>query len=194
MSCSCNCNPCSHSTSCDPNDEALSSVLNNLTLSLIGSPTKSCVNNQVVWVLPCDLDVGIPSFPKNTGESLACYFMRFMEQSSVGSSTGLKGYETTALSNASDTLIAHTDPQNQDYTGTLSGPVSIILSSSGATEGDRFSLSLTGLVVTAINSLSIMSDGITLFTFNTAGTLTGGIDVVYTGTVWKITINSVNLS
>lgn len=195
MSCNCcNANPCQCSASCDPNNEALASVLNNLTTSLIGVPVKSCVNNQVVWVLPCDLDNGIPEFPKNAGESIACYFLRFMSASGVVSSVGLKGYETTVLTNADVDVIAHTDVQDQDFTGTLTGPVSISLSSTGASAGDRFSVSLTGLVVGAVNSLTIKSDATTLFTFNAAGTLTGAILAVYTGTVWKITLNSVDLS
>lgn len=193
MSCSCNCNPCHCSTSCDPNDEALSSVLTNLTTSLIGTPTKSCVNNQVVWVLPCDLDAGIPAFPKNVGESLACYFMRFMSASGTASSTGLKGYETTVLTNTNQDLIAHTDVQDQDFTGTLTGPVSISLSTTGASEGDHFYISLTGLVITAINSLTIKSDATTLLVLDTAGTVTGYFKAVYTGTAWKLTLTSQNI-
>ena len=73
--CSCGCNPCSES-SCDASNEPLSSALNNFITAFFGSLTKTCVNNQVVWVLPCDLDTGITGYPRIAGEGLACYFLR----------------------------------------------------------------------------------------------------------------------
>lgn len=117
-----------------------------------------------------------------------------MSVSGVVSSVGLKGYNSRVLSNVNITLVPHTDVTDQDFTGTLSAPVSISLSSSGASVGDNFYLSLTGLVVTGVNTLTILSDAASLFTFNTPGTLNGYIKGVYTGTAWKLTLNSVNVS
>lgn len=78
MSCSCHQNPC-RCRRCDPEREPLSSALDNFTSAFFGSVSKSCVNNQVVWNLPCNLEDGIPDFPRLPGEGLACYFLRYME-------------------------------------------------------------------------------------------------------------------
>lgn len=80
MSCSCNSNPCT-CHSCDAADEPLSSALTNFTNAFFGTVTKTCVNNEVVWSLPCDLDSGVPDFPRIAGEGLACYFLRLLAQS-----------------------------------------------------------------------------------------------------------------
>lgn len=69
---------------CDPANEPLSSALNNFILSFYGTVTKTCVNNEVVWSLPCDLDTGLPSFPRLPGEGLACYFLRYVGTVTVG--------------------------------------------------------------------------------------------------------------
>ena len=83
MSCSCNCNPC-HCSTCDSTNEPLASALNNFITAFFGSLTKTCVNGQVQWVLPCDLDFGLPSFPRNAGEGIACYFLRYVQTVTVG--------------------------------------------------------------------------------------------------------------
>lgn len=41
--------------------------------------TKSIINNQIVWDLPCGLSSGVVSNPILPGESLACYFLRLFE-------------------------------------------------------------------------------------------------------------------
>lgn len=77
MSCSsCNCNPCCCSGGCDPNNEPLSSALDNFVEAFFGTLTKSCVNDEVVWILPCDLTTGNPILPRNYGEGIACYLLR----------------------------------------------------------------------------------------------------------------------
>lgn len=77
MSCSsCNCNPC-NCCSCDAANEPLASALDNFISSFYGTVTKTCVNNRVIWTLPCDLEgTPIPDFPRLPGEGLACYFAR----------------------------------------------------------------------------------------------------------------------
>lgn len=195
MSCSCNCNPCSCTTTCDSSNETIASSLNNFITSFYGTLEKSCVNNQVIWVLPCNLDSGNPSFPRNAGEGLACYFSRFMESflAAQETSVGNKGYQTTVLTNSNHTLFVSSDFINQDYTGTLSGPVDIVLSSNGAVAGDEFYISFTGLVITAVNNIEIKSDATNLLTINSPGTLTGYLKAVYTGSAWKLTLTSTNI-
>lgn len=77
MSCSCNCSPCSCPDACDPSNEPLASALNNFITAFFGSVTKTCVNGQVVWALPCDLDSGVAGFPRNANEGIACYLLRY---------------------------------------------------------------------------------------------------------------------
>lgn len=93
MSC-CNHNPCSEST-CDPANEPLASALNNFITAFFGTLTKTCVNDQVVWVLPCDLDTGFPGFPRVAGEGLACYFKRVFESISAATKIMVTDNDTT---------------------------------------------------------------------------------------------------
>lgn len=191
MSCSCNSNPCK----CNSSKEPLSSALNNFITTFFGTLTKSCVNNVVVWTLPCDLEAGNPSFPRNPGEGLACYFSRFIQSfiSAQQFSVGSKGYETRNITGGTQTLTRSLDVVNQDFTGTLSSDDQIDFSHSGAENGDEFFLSFTNLDLNG-NDLEITSDGATLLVIDTDGTLNGFFKVVYTGTIWKLTLTSQNLS
>lgn len=83
MSCACNSSPC-RCLACDPEHEPLASALNNFITAFFGSLTKTCVNGQVSWVLPCDLEAGLASFPRNSGEGIACYFLRYVQTVTVG--------------------------------------------------------------------------------------------------------------
>lgn len=95
MSCSsCGCDPCTTVT-CDASNEPLASALNNFIVAFFGSLTKTCVNNQVVWVLPCDLDSGITGYPRVAGEGLACYFLRVFETISAGTLVKVSSDDTT---------------------------------------------------------------------------------------------------
>lgn len=79
MSCSsCNCNPCHCDHECDPSNEPLSSALDNFITAFFGTVTKTCVNDQVVWALPCDLESGLAGYPRVPNEGLACYLLRVM--------------------------------------------------------------------------------------------------------------------
>lgn len=193
---SCSCNSTSHSHTCDAANEPLASALANFQTAFFGSLTKTCVNNQVVWVLPCNLDAGDPSFPRNAGEGLACYFLRFINNFTAAQqfAIGNKGFFTRALTNTDVVLFRNVDVINQDFTGTLTGPVNIAISSNGAINGDEFYLSFTGLVITAINNLEILSDGTSLLLLNTPGTVDGYLKAVYTGTAWKLTTTIINIT
>lgn len=73
----CQCNPCQCDCSCDPANEPLSSALDNFITSFFGTLTKTCVNGEIVWVLPCNLDSApITGYPRLPNEGLACYFSR----------------------------------------------------------------------------------------------------------------------
>jgi len=69
---------------CDPAFEPLPSALDNFITQFFGEVTKTCVNGQVVWALPCNLDTGIPGFPREPGEGLACYITRILPEFSQG--------------------------------------------------------------------------------------------------------------
>lgn len=176
-------------TQCDPNNEPLSSALDNFIEQFFGSLTKSCVNGVIVWTLPCDLESGSAGFPRNSGESLGCYFTRFITTFAAAQAfaIGNKGYRSTVLAATDVVLFRNIDVVNQDFTGTLGAPVDIFLSSNGAINGDEFYISFTNLVITAINNIEIKSDATSLLLINTPGTLNGYLKAVYTGTAWKLT-------
>ena len=94
MSCGCNSNPCT-TGECDAANEPLASALNNFITAFFGSLTKTCVNNQVVWVLPCDLDDGIAGYPRVAGEGLACYFLRVFNGIQASSNILVTDADTT---------------------------------------------------------------------------------------------------
>lgn len=80
MSCSsCGHNHCTCDDVCDPNNEPLASALNNFIASFFGSISKTCVDNQVQWILPCDLNTGLAGFERRQGEGTACYLLRLFE-------------------------------------------------------------------------------------------------------------------
>lgn len=88
MSCpNCNCNPCSCQCSCDPANEAVSSALSNLQSNFLGSVTKQCVNGEVVWVLPCNLNTDFPGYPRLEDEALLCYWQRVISALAQGGVT-----------------------------------------------------------------------------------------------------------
>jgi len=107
MSCNCNGSGCagccgtstlSPCTVCAPNtaaNETLSSVLDNFIASFFGELTKTEVNGVVIWVLPCDLNVGLQNNPRLTDEGLACYFLRLFEDGITGL-TGPRGFKGDA--------------------------------------------------------------------------------------------------
>lgn len=103
MSCS-SCNPCTEVT-CDAANEPLASALNNFIVAFFGSLTKTCVNDRVVWVLPCDLDTGFPGYPRVSGEGLACYFLRVFAAVSAGAKVKVTDADTTP-GNLSEKIVA----------------------------------------------------------------------------------------
>lgn len=84
MSCNSNCSPCSPCESVSASNEPLPSALQNLVEAFFGSITKTVVNGQVIWTLPCEMEQGLPANPRLEGEGVGCYLLRLIEDGIVG--------------------------------------------------------------------------------------------------------------
>lgn len=84
QNCGCGGNPCKPCPSSTVDCETLPSALDNFTRQFFGTITRTEVNGQITWVLPCDLEVGLPGNPRVDGEGLACYFLRLFQDGLVG--------------------------------------------------------------------------------------------------------------
>lgn len=79
------CNPCKRTSLTNtPECESLPSQISNFTAQFFGAIVKSEVDGQVIWTLPCNLDVGLPNNARGADEGLACYFLRLFEEGIVG--------------------------------------------------------------------------------------------------------------
>ena len=85
-----NCNPCATCPENTAECETLPSALDNFTRQFFGTVERTVIDGQVTWVLPCNLNAGLPGNPRLDGEGLACYFMRLLNGEIVGL-TGPKG-------------------------------------------------------------------------------------------------------
>lgn len=56
--------------------ESVSSSLDNLITSLLGTLTKTITNGRAVWSTPCSPDDSLSAFPRNAGEGFVCYLLR----------------------------------------------------------------------------------------------------------------------
>lgn len=121
----CSCEPCQ--TQCDPAHEPLPSTVDNFVTQFFGSVTKTCVNNQVVWSLPCNLDTGVPGYPRQPNEGLACYFKRLINDVFIlFSSIGTMAFQNAdAVNITGGTITGMPNPTNpldvtpKDYVDTL---------------------------------------------------------------------------
>jgi hypothetical protein len=77
-------NPCHRSQHNTPACESLPSQIANFTAQFFGTVIKTEVNGNVVWSLPCNLDVGLPGNPRSADEGLACYFLRLFGDGIIG--------------------------------------------------------------------------------------------------------------
>lgn len=196
MSCFCNQNPCSCDTTVDPNNEPLSSALNNFITAFFGTLTKTVVNNQVVWILPCDLDSGIAGYPRMANEGVACYLLRIVPLLATGSCgcAGQPGYTLTTLTNSDYNMTAGTQTIDQQFNGTLTGPVNLNAIAPDALQTYKFSISLDNVVTTNVNTLTITNNGVPLAVFADSGTLSGFIDLTFNGTDWVIMAQNTNIA
>jgi hypothetical protein len=84
---SCNCNSSTYSSTCCPevpypsiSSESVPSLIDNLVYALYGTINKTIVNGRVVWNIPCDPandPATIDGFPREEGEGLLCYIIRY---------------------------------------------------------------------------------------------------------------------
>lgn len=81
---SCTNTPCAGEPVNTAEAELLPSQIDNFTRQFFGTVTKTMVDGQVVWILPCNLDVGLPNNPRANDEGLACYFLRLFLDGIVG--------------------------------------------------------------------------------------------------------------
>ena len=77
-------NPCLITSTNTAECESLPSQIQNFTDAFFGTVVKTEEDGNVVWNLPCDLDIGLPNNPRAAGEGLACYFLRLFGEGIVG--------------------------------------------------------------------------------------------------------------
>jgi hypothetical protein len=84
-------------------NESVPSLINNLVTALYGSNvTKSVVNRQVVWNIPCDPNntAEITGLPRTTGEGLLCYIIRAFNSNGLVNLANVKNFANDAAAAA----------------------------------------------------------------------------------------------
>lgn len=79
-----NCTPCNACPTNTEDCETLPSALDNFTQQFFGSIERTVVDGKVTWVLPGDLNSGLPGNPRLDGEGLATYFLRLFNEGIIG--------------------------------------------------------------------------------------------------------------
>lgn len=118
-------NPCAVTVTNTPACEALPSQISNFTDQFFGAVTKTEVDGQVRWVLPCNLETGLENNPRADAEGLACYFLRLFEEGI----TGATGPQGPAGGDGSDGRNAYTVTL-QSFTQPTLGAPNIVLRTS----------------------------------------------------------------
>lgn len=82
--------------------ESVPSLINNLVTALYGAITKSVVNKQVIWNIPCDPNntAQITGLPRNTGEGLLCYIIRAFNSNGIVNLANLRNFANDAAAAA----------------------------------------------------------------------------------------------
>lgn len=102
-------------------------------------------------------------------------------------STSGDGFAKTTLASTNVALVFGTDPLVQSFNGTLSGPVIIDISRTGAIAGKIYQLAFVGVVTTGTNTITIRENSSgSLFTLDQVGTASGKVEVGFNGTAWEI--------
>ena len=86
------CPPCAECQEADVANETLQSSLDNFIYYFFGQLTKTVVNGEVEWILPCNLASGLPGNPRAPDEGLGCYFLRLFADGIYGLQ-GLQGLQ-----------------------------------------------------------------------------------------------------
>lgn len=99
---SCNNNNNNHCNADTPypqvSHESVPSLIDNLTFALYGNILKKIKGGRVSWCIPCDPSKNpstIPLFPREEGEGLLCYILRFFQDnygSGITGATGATGF------------------------------------------------------------------------------------------------------
>lgn len=162
----CSCEPCQ--TQCDPAHEPLPSTVDNFVTQFFGSVTKTCVNNQVVWSLPCNLDTGVPGYPRQPNEGLACYFKRLINDVFIlFSSIGTMAFQNAdAVNITGGTITGMPNPTNpldvtpKDYVDTLiekNAPVFNVLNYGALGDGTADDTAAVSAAISA--AMTTVTDG-----------------------------------
>jgi len=132
MSCECDqrntwpaggcCNPCSASAANTAECETLPSQISNFTKSFFGEVTKTELDGEVQWVLPCNLETGLENNPRAPDEGLACYFLRLFQDGILG----LTGPTGAAGNDGADGFNAYTVTTQTFLQPSLSDPNRVI--------------------------------------------------------------------
>jgi hypothetical protein len=146
-------------------NESVPSLINNLVSALYGdNVTKSVVNRQVVWNIPCDPNntAQISSLPRNAGEGLLCYMIRAFNNTLIAPVT-LDGVQTLTNKTLTSPIINSPTVSNLVASGSLTLPSGSVLPSYLSTGGPSWNsagmLTTTGLTVTG--SVSLPANSIT---------------------------------
>jgi hypothetical protein len=77
-------NPCKITRQNTPECETLPSQISNFTHQFFGDVTKTEIDGKVTWILPCNLETGLPANPRHADEGLACYYLRLFQDGIIG--------------------------------------------------------------------------------------------------------------
>lgn len=94
--------------------ESLPSRLENFIKNFFGDLVRTEVNGEIVWSLPCGLDIGLPGNPRGIDEGLACYFLRLFNDGIIGlqGPQGFPGAPGCAGHNAYTVTLANFNTPN----------------------------------------------------------------------------------
>lgn len=86
-------------------NESVPSLISNLTLALYGQIQKDISSGKVVWIIPCDPNntAYIANLPREPGEGLMCYFIRYFNTVYPNGVLGIP-YGGTGATNAPQAL------------------------------------------------------------------------------------------
>jgi hypothetical protein len=136
-------------------NESVPSLINNLVYALYGTNvTKSVVNRQVVWNVPCDPNntAQITWLPRLQGEGLLCYMLRAFNETFVAEVT-LNGVQTLSNKTLTSPIINSPSVSNLVATGSLTLPNASVtpayLSAGAPSWNGAGTLTTTGLTVTS---------------------------------------------
>lgn len=81
--------------------ESVPSLIDNLVNALYGEIQKDVSSGKVVWNIPCDPNntAQINGFPRNNGEGLMCYLIRFLNNTVIYNPTIIPAESATPLNN-----------------------------------------------------------------------------------------------